>query len=77
MARVLGWERMRTAEAWGRPFIMPSPNMPTLDTAIVYPGTYAEFLWHKEHPEDLQGGRTAGLQDGRNTGERSISFNTG
>jgi ATP-binding cassette subfamily F protein 3 len=20
--------------------------------ALVYPGTYAEFLWHKEHPED-------------------------
>lgn len=33
-----GWERHRTAEAWGRPFIMPSPNMPTLETALVYPG---------------------------------------
>ena len=21
-------------------------------TAVVYPGTYAEFLWHKEHPQD-------------------------
>lgn len=38
VARVLGWERLRTAEAWGRPFIMPSPNMPTLETALVYPG---------------------------------------
>jgi uncharacterized protein YbbC (DUF1343 family) len=38
VARVLGWERHRTAEAWGRPFIMPSPNMPTLETALVYPG---------------------------------------
>jgi uncharacterized protein YbbC (DUF1343 family) len=38
VARVLGWERQRTAEAWGRPFIMPSPNMPTLETALVYPG---------------------------------------
>ncbi|HEY8944621.1 MAG TPA: DUF1343 domain-containing protein, partial [Polyangiaceae bacterium] len=28
----------RTAEAWGRPFVMPSPNMPTLETALVYPG---------------------------------------
>jgi uncharacterized protein YbbC (DUF1343 family) len=35
---VRGWERHRTAEAWGRPFILPSPNMPTLDTALVYPG---------------------------------------
>src|SRR5512139_3083431 len=27
---VLGWERLRTAAAWDRPFAMPSPNMPTL-----------------------------------------------
>lgn len=33
-----GWERFKTAEAWGRPFIPPSPNMPTLETALVYPG---------------------------------------
>jgi uncharacterized protein YbbC (DUF1343 family) len=33
-----GWERFRTAEAWGRPFAPPSPNMPTLETALVYPG---------------------------------------
>jgi uncharacterized protein YbbC (DUF1343 family) len=35
---VLGWERFRTASAWGRPFSPPSPNMPTLETALVYPG---------------------------------------
>jgi len=35
---VLGWERHRGAEAWGRPFVMPSPNMPTAETALVYPG---------------------------------------
>lgn len=33
-----GWERHRTAHAWGRPFVMPSPNMPTVETALVYPG---------------------------------------
>ncbi len=33
-----GWERCRTALAWGRPFIPPSPNMPSLETALVYPG---------------------------------------
>ena len=33
-----GWERHRTADAWGRPFVMPSPNMPVLETALVYPG---------------------------------------
>jgi len=27
------------ADATGLPWVMPSPNMPTLDTAIVYPGT--------------------------------------
>jgi uncharacterized protein YbbC (DUF1343 family) len=35
---VLGWERHRTAAAWDRPFVMPSPNMPTIETALVYPG---------------------------------------
>lgn len=33
-----GWERLKTAEAWGRPFVPPSPNMPTLETAMLYPG---------------------------------------
>lgn len=34
----IGWERRRSAEAWGRPFVPPSPNMPSLETALVYPG---------------------------------------
>jgi uncharacterized protein YbbC (DUF1343 family) len=33
-----GWERYATAESWRRPFIPPSPNMPTLQTALCYPG---------------------------------------
>jgi uncharacterized protein YbbC (DUF1343 family) len=33
-----GWERLRTARAWARPFVAPSPNMPTVETALVYPG---------------------------------------
>ncbi len=33
-----GWERLQTARAWGRPFVPPSPNMPSLETALVYPG---------------------------------------
>ncbi len=33
-----GWERHRTAQAWNRPFVAPSPNMPTVETALVYPG---------------------------------------
>jgi ATP-binding cassette subfamily F protein 3 len=33
--------------------------------AIVYPGTYKEFLWHKEHPGGLQEGKIARLQEGK------------
>src|SRR5262245_56432293 len=39
--------------------------------ALVYPGTYKEFLWHKEHPGDLPDGRKAGLQDGRQEGKKT------
>lgn len=34
-----GWSRDMYWDATGIPWVMPSPNMPTLDTAIVYPGT--------------------------------------
>jgi uncharacterized protein YbbC (DUF1343 family) len=34
-----GWRRDMYADATGLPWVMPSPNIPTLDTAIVYPGT--------------------------------------
>ena len=34
-----GWARDMYGDATGLPFVMPSPNIPTLDTAIVYPGT--------------------------------------
>jgi uncharacterized protein YbbC (DUF1343 family) len=33
-----GWERRMWFNDTGLPWIMPSPNMPILDTAIVYPG---------------------------------------
>ncbi len=36
--RVQGWDRSRFYDELGIPWVMPSPNMPTLDTAIVYPG---------------------------------------
>ncbi|MEJ7732803.1 MAG: DUF1343 domain-containing protein [Polyangiaceae bacterium] len=32
------WDRERSASGWDRAFVMPSPNMPTADTALVYPG---------------------------------------
>ena len=34
-----GWSRDMYFDATDVPWVMPSPNMPTLDTAIVYPGT--------------------------------------
>ncbi len=34
-----GWSREMYWDETGLPWIMPSPNVPTLDTAIVYPGT--------------------------------------
>jgi uncharacterized protein YbbC (DUF1343 family) len=34
-----GWERPMFADDTGLPWVMPSPNMPTLETAVVYPGT--------------------------------------
>ena len=33
---VVGWDRSRDT---GTPWVMPSPNMPTVDTAIAYPAT--------------------------------------
>ena len=33
-----GWRRRDFFEATGRPWVLPSPNMPTVDTALVYPG---------------------------------------
>jgi uncharacterized protein YbbC (DUF1343 family) len=35
---VTGLAREADGAAWNRPFVMPSPNMPTLETARVYPG---------------------------------------
>jgi uncharacterized protein YbbC (DUF1343 family) len=35
---VEGMERGHHATAWDRPLVMPSPNMPTYETALVYPG---------------------------------------
>ena len=39
VVKMEGWTRDMYADATGLPWVMPSPNMPTLDTAIVYPGT--------------------------------------
>jgi len=34
-----GWTRGQYADETGLPWVLPSPNIPTLDSAIVYPGT--------------------------------------
>jgi len=34
-----GWKRHQYFDELDGPWVLPSPNMPTLDTAIVYPGT--------------------------------------
>jgi uncharacterized protein YbbC (DUF1343 family) len=37
-----GWERAMLFDQTGAPWILPSPNMPALSTALVYPG---QVLW--------------------------------
>ena len=38
VVRCEGWKRSASFERTGLPWVLPSPNMPTLDTAFVYPG---------------------------------------
>jgi uncharacterized protein YbbC (DUF1343 family) len=38
VVRMGGWQRGMYWDRTGLPWVIPSPNMPTLDTAIVYPG---------------------------------------
>jgi uncharacterized protein YbbC (DUF1343 family) len=33
-----GWRRQQTWDRTGRPWLAPSPNLPRLDTAVIYPG---------------------------------------
>ncbi len=38
VVRMRGWRRDMLFEDTGLPWVLPSPNMPTVDTAFVYPG---------------------------------------
>lgn len=38
VAPMRGWQRAMRFEDTGLPWVLPSPNMPTVDTAVVYPG---------------------------------------
>ncbi len=39
VVQMQGWRRGQYFDDTGLPFVLPSPNIPTLDAAIVYPGT--------------------------------------
>ena len=39
VVRMRGWNRRQTYADTGLPWVLPTPNMPTPDTALVYPGT--------------------------------------
>ncbi|MEP6666647.1 MAG: DUF1343 domain-containing protein [Nocardioidaceae bacterium] len=39
VAKLDGWRRTMYQEKTGQPWVMPSPNMPRVETAVVYPGT--------------------------------------
>ncbi len=39
VVRMQGWTRQQYFDTTGLPWVMPSPNIPTLDSAVVYPGT--------------------------------------
>ena len=39
IVQMQGWERQFWMDDTDEPWVMPSPNMPTLDTATVFPGT--------------------------------------
>lgn len=38
VVRCEGWRRNAYGDECGMPWVLPSPNMPTVDTAVVYPG---------------------------------------
>jgi uncharacterized protein YbbC (DUF1343 family) len=38
VVRMKGWKRKMWYDQTGRPWVLPSPNIPTLDSAVVYPG---------------------------------------
>jgi uncharacterized protein YbbC (DUF1343 family) len=47
-----GWDRSRFFDQTGRPWIHPSPNMPALSTALVYPG---QVLWEGTNVSEGRG----------------------
>ena len=62
-----GWRREMYHDDAGAPWVMPSPNMPTLDTAIVYPGT---VLFEGTNVSEGRGHDPAVRADWRALGDR-------
>jgi len=49
VVKMQGWERRMLHGETGLPWVLPSPNMPTWDTALVYPGgCLLEATWASE-----------------------------
>jgi uncharacterized protein YbbC (DUF1343 family) len=38
VVKMNGWKRTMLFDETGQPWVLPSPNMPTIETALVYPG---------------------------------------
>lgn len=47
-----GWKRQLYFDETGLPWVFPSPNMPTLDTALVYPG---QVIWEGTNVSEGRG----------------------
>ena len=60
-----GWGRGQDWDQTGVPWVMPSPNIPTLDTAVVYPGTVlfegTMLSEGRGHDEAVRAGGRAGV----------------
>lgn len=39
VVKMQGWDRAQYFDEAGMPWVLPSPNLPTLESAVVYPGT--------------------------------------
>ena len=49
MVPALGWRRDRWFDESGLPWVRPSPNMPSLTSALLYPAIVALMRWADRH----------------------------
>ncbi|PID76570.1 MAG: hypothetical protein CSB24_05980, partial [Deltaproteobacteria bacterium] len=50
--KMQGWQREMYFDQTGLPWLAPSPNMPTLETALVYPG---QVIWEGTNVSEARG----------------------